>query len=68
MTSWTVLPSYFMSHGTEDEIIPLEKALETKSFLENKARNFTFHSDKVTHKISSSGIKGLSAWIKEISS
>lgn len=67
-TDFSVLPSYFMSHGTEDEIIPLEKALETKSFLENKARNFTFHSDKVTHKISSSGIKGLSAWIKEISS
>jgi predicted esterase len=62
--NFSKLPAYFMSHGTEDEIIPFEKALLTKEFIAMKAKDFIFHSDKVTHKISSSGIKGLAAWIK----
>ncbi len=60
------LPSFFMSHGVLDQIIPYEKALVTKEFIEKKASSFHFHHDQVTHKISSSGMRELKVWIEEL--
>ncbi len=57
---------FFMSHGTKDEIIPFERALETKNFFMGNGLDLHFHSDEVAHKISSSGIRELKTWLTNL--
>lgn len=60
------LPKYFISHGTEDNIVNIQKAIEGKEALENFGAEVTYHQDAVGHKISSSGVRMLSQWYKTL--
>lgn len=59
------LPDYYISHGTKDTVIPLERAQAAKEFLESKGAEVEYHTDDVGHKISTSGIRGLRTWIEQ---
>lgn len=52
----------FMAHGTNDEVITIEKAYSGKDFLISKGFDLTFVEDPVGHKIGSNGTKKLAEW------
>jgi predicted esterase/glutaredoxin len=58
----TKLPKYFISHGTEDNIVDIQKAIDGKEALESFGAEVSYHQDAVGHKISSSGVRMLSEW------
>lgn len=51
--------SFFIAHGTEDEIIPIEKASKAASWLEDRGADVTFCKANIGHKISADCFKGL---------
>lgn len=53
----------FVSHGTKDEIIPVERAQESVEFLKHFGANVFYNQDDVAHKISSSGLKAFREWL-----
>ena len=57
-------PEYFIFHGSEDQIIPIEKAKRAKEFLNKLRLPVEFHQDEVRHKVSSNGIKALKNWFE----
>jgi phospholipase/carboxylesterase len=59
------LPRIFISHGTNDKIIAYDMALRTRDYFISKGADLHFHSDAVTHKISSSGMRELKGWIAQ---
>ena len=50
---------FFIAHGTEDEIIPIEKAASSAEWLETQGANITFCKANIGHKISANCFKGL---------
>ncbi|HMO16939.1 MAG TPA: hypothetical protein PKA63_00960 [Oligoflexia bacterium] len=60
-----IMPEYFISHGTEDQVVAFNRAVLCRDYLIQKGARVTFHSDKVGHKISASGIKALSEWFHQ---
>ena len=60
------LPSYFIAHGTKDEIIPYKRAIEARDTLQAAGAQVEFHSDEVGHKVGSAGIRALRTWIEEL--
>ncbi len=62
----TSLPSYFIAHGSKDEIIPCERSLQARDDLQAAGARVRFHSDAVGHKVGSSGIKALRSWVEEL--
>ncbi len=63
---YEALPDFYISHGSEDNVIPIERSLAAKEFLESKGAAVEYHVDKVGHKISTSGIRGLRTWIEKL--
>jgi predicted esterase len=57
------LPRLFMSHGTKDKIISFNMALRSRDYFLSKGAELHFHSDDVSHKISSGGMKELKEWV-----
>jgi len=55
----------FISHGTKDRIIPIERAKEGLDFLTERGANVAYNEDEVGHKISSAGIKSFKNWLME---
>lgn len=51
--------SFFIAHGTEDEIIPIQKASKTADWLEENGADVTFCKADIGHKLSADCFKGL---------
>lgn len=61
-----LLPRYFITHGTSDKVLPLEKANFAKTSLESLGAQVTFHTEDIGHKVGSSGMKALKAWFADV--
>jgi len=51
--------SFFIAHGTEDQIIPIEKASKAATWLKEQGANVTFCKADIGHKLSADCFKGL---------
>ena len=51
--------SFFIAHGTEDEIIPIKKASKAADWLGENGANITFCRADIGHKLSADCFKGL---------
>lgn len=51
--------SFFIAHGTDDDIIPIQKALNAAKWLEENGANVTFCKADIGHKLSADCFKGL---------
>lgn len=61
-------PAFFIAHGTEDPIIPVDRAEEARDWLTKRGASVTFHSEPVKHKVGAAGIRALTEWIDRIRS
>ena len=50
---------FFIAHGSQDEIIPINKASESAKWLEEHQANVTFCEADIGHKLSADCFKGL---------
>ena len=50
---------FFIAHGSQDEIIPINKASESAKWLEEHQANVTFCEANIGHKLSADCFKGL---------
>ena len=56
--------SYFISNGTEDEVVPVEKAHQTVAWLKEKGAQVTYCEGHTGHKLSASCFKDLGAYFR----
>lgn len=54
---------YFLFHGEQDEVIPVDRSAQVVDALEARGANCTFIRDAVGHKVSSSGVRALTDWV-----
>ena len=54
--------SFFIAHGTQDQIIPIKKARQAASWLEEKGAQVAFCEAEIGHKISANCFNGLGAF------
>ena len=57
-------PDFFIAHGSEDKIIPLERAMAAKTYLESLNAEVEFHQEPVGHKVGSLSVKALGKWFQ----
>lgn len=57
----------FIAHGTEDELVPIEKARKSVELLEGAGANVTYCEDNVGHKLSAKCFRGLEAFYDRLS-
>lgn len=50
---------FFIAHGSQDEIIPIQKAKKAADWLEDQGANVTFCLSDTGHKLNSKCLKGL---------
>ena len=62
----SLLPKYFIAHGTKDEVVPILRANVAKRELEALGAQVELHTDDVGHKVSSAGIRALQAWVERL--
>lgn len=53
----------FMAHGTEDEMVPIERARRGRDVLLSRGFTVEYCEDPVGHKIGTTGMKALTAWV-----
>ena len=58
------LPSYFIAHGSEDNIIPFNRAEFARDTLESYGAEVELFKEPTKHKVGSSGVKALTAWFE----
>jgi phospholipase/carboxylesterase len=56
----------FITHGTEDERVPVKKARYSVEMLEKAGANVTYCEDNVGHKLSAKCFQGLEAFYRQI--
>ena len=56
---------FFVAHGTEDNLVPFERARGSIELLEKGGAQVTFCEAKVGHKVSADCLRGLEAFFKE---
>lgn len=56
----------FISHGTKDEVVTIERALLGYEFLKERGVSVHFSEDDVGHKISSSSLRQFKEWISKL--
>lgn len=54
----------FVAHGTQDELVPLERARASMEGLERAGAQLTFCEDEVGHKLSSNCLRALEAYLE----
>ena len=52
----------FVSHGTQDNMVPIDRALASMSLLEQAGAHITYCEAEVGHRVSSSCVRGLEAF------
>lgn len=55
-----------MAHGSNDEIVPLSLAEDTRDFFQSRGHMASFVTDPVGHKIGVEGMKKLKLWLIEL--
>ena len=55
----------YSSHGTLDQVIPLEWAIKTKKFLSNIVSNFTYNEFPVGHGVSPQNFYDFKNWLEK---
>lgn len=58
-------PEVFMAHGTKDDVVTIERALEGKEYLENLNFPVQFITDDVGHKVGTTGMRGLRDFLQK---
>jgi phospholipase/carboxylesterase len=56
----------FIAHGTEDELVPVEKARSSVELLEKAGASVTYCEDKVGHKLSANCFRGLEEFYQHV--
>ncbi len=56
----------FISHGTEDTLVPVEKARLSADLLEGAGAAVTYCEEKVGHKLSAKCFRGLEAFYQQV--
>lgn len=56
----------FISHGTEDQMLPLQYAEENKMILEDFGIKVKFSTDKVSHSISAKQLNDFVIWMQDL--
>jgi phospholipase/carboxylesterase len=56
----------FIAHGTEDELVPVEKARQSVDLLEKAGAAVTYCEDNVGHKLSAKCFRGLEAFCQRV--
>ena len=57
--------STFIAHGSQDDIVPIERARKAVDILGNAGANVSFCEDDVGHKLSSSCFQGLGQFFSQ---
>jgi phospholipase/carboxylesterase len=55
---------FFVAHGTQDNMVPVERARESIELLERAGAQVTFCESEVGHKVSADCLRGLEAFFK----
>jgi len=56
----------FIAHGTEDDLVPIERARNSVGLLQNSGADITYCEDTVGHKLSAKCFHGLEAFYKKV--
>ena len=56
-------PEFFIAHGTEDSVIQVDRARRGATALREVGAVVEYHEEPVGHKIGSSSLKALGAWM-----
>jgi phospholipase/carboxylesterase len=54
----------FISHGTQDNTLPVHYAREAKAYLENAGVQLTYHEQDMGHQINSQVISNVKSWLQ----
>jgi phospholipase/carboxylesterase len=65
LSSTNIRPNIFMAHGNKDDVIPIQKAIEAKEYLESLKFPVQFVTDDVTHKVGTAGMRGLREFLNQ---
>ena len=57
-------PSIYISHGTQDEVIPFEESINTNKILDDKDIEYEFKSFNQGHGVSSENLESFLDWLK----
>ncbi|WP_299362388.1 alpha/beta fold hydrolase [Winogradskyella sp.] len=57
--------NFFCSHGTVDQVIPVDWAKKTPSFLENLSINYIYKEYPVGHGVAPQNFYDFTAWLKQ---
>ena len=60
------LPHYLILHGTRDEAVPVDRAREARSVLEERGAAVEYHEHAVGHKVSTQGMQEIKRWIRQV--
>jgi phospholipase/carboxylesterase len=55
----------FVAHGTQDQMIPLDRARASMALLEQSGAQITYCEDKVGHKLSANCLRALETYLKD---
>lgn len=55
----------FMAHGTKDSVIPIDRAYEGKSHLEDMGFEVEFIEEEVDHKMGTAGMRAMKEWLRK---
>jgi phospholipase/carboxylesterase len=56
----------FIAHGTNDDLVPVERARKSVGFLQDAGANVTYCEDNVSHKLSAKCFHGLEAFYQKV--
>jgi phospholipase/carboxylesterase len=56
----------FVAHGTRDQVVPIDRGRNTRTFLEGMGYDLTYREYEMAHEISSSTMRDLIAWLSKV--
>jgi phospholipase/carboxylesterase len=56
----------FIAHGTNDDLVPVERARKCVGFLQDAGANVIYCEDNVSHKLSAKCFRGLEAFYQKV--
>ena len=59
-------PEIFIAHGTEDEVVSVEKARQSRDRFRELGLEVEYVEEQVRHKLGTGGMKGLAAWLERV--
>ena len=57
--------SVFVAHGTQDEMVPVDRARASIELLEKAGANVTYCEDEVGHKVSAACLRALESFLQD---